>query len=160
MGSLEEDLEGLIIKDGNDAGTSNLVNLSFVGRFLTDRPIRAHIMKNRMASIWGPGKGVSIPKIKPWVFLFQFYHPLDLKRVLDNGPWNFENNILIVSKIFESDIPKDIPLNHVDVWVQVHNFPAGFISQNIGEHLGNSLGTFLDYDSKHNASLRKSYMLP
>nr|KYP72475.1 hypothetical protein KK1_005064 [Cajanus cajan]KYP72478.1 hypothetical protein KK1_005067 [Cajanus cajan] len=111
-----------------------------------------------MASIWRPGKGVSISELKPGVFLFQFYHPLDLKRARDNGPWNFENNILIVSKIFEGDIPKDIPLNHIDVWVQVHNLPAGFMSQNIGEHLGNSLGIFLDYDSKNNTSLWKSYM--
>nr|KYP64363.1 Uncharacterized protein At4g02000 family [Cajanus cajan]KYP64378.1 Uncharacterized protein At4g02000 family [Cajanus cajan] len=111
-----------------------------------------------MASIWRPGKGVSISELKPGVFLFQLYHPLDLKHILDNGPWNFENNILIVSKIFEGDIPKDTPLNHIDVWVQVHNLPAGFMSQNIGEHLGNSLGKFLEYDSKHNTSLWKSYM--
>nr|KYP48445.1 hypothetical protein KK1_029907 [Cajanus cajan] len=158
MDSLDENFEGLIIKDDDDGGTSNLVNLSHVGRFLTKRPICTHIMKIRMASIWRPGKGVSISELKPSVFLFQFYHPLDLKHVLDNGPWNFENNILIVSKIFEGDIPKDIPLNHVDVWVQVHNLPAGFMSQNIGELLGNSLGIFIDYDSKHNASLWKSYM--
>nr|KYP68844.1 Uncharacterized protein At4g02000 family [Cajanus cajan] len=158
MDSLEEDLEGLIIKDDDVGGTSNLVNLSLVGRFLSDRPIRTHIMKNRMASIWHPGKGVSISELKPGVFLFQFYHPLDLKRILDNGPWNFENNILIVSKIFEGDIPKDTPLNHIDVWVQVHNLPVGFMSQSIGVHLGNSLGKFLEYDSKHNTSLWKSYM--
>nr|KYP76527.1 hypothetical protein KK1_020773 [Cajanus cajan] len=155
MSSLEKDLEGLIIKDGDDGGTSNLVNLSLVGHFPTNRPIHTHIMKNRMASIWRPGKGVSISELKPGVFLFQFYHHLDLKHVLDNGLWNFENNILIESKIFEGDIPKDIPLNHVDVWVQVHNLPAGFMSQNIGEHLGNSLANFLDYDSKHNTSLWK-----
>nr|KYP46937.1 hypothetical protein KK1_031419 [Cajanus cajan] len=42
-------------------------------------------MKNCMASIWRLGKGVSISELKPGVFLFQFYHPIDLKRTVDPG---------------------------------------------------------------------------
>lgn len=38
--------------------------LCLVGRFLTDKSIRVHIMRERLAGIWRPGKGVSIKELK------------------------------------------------------------------------------------------------
>lgn len=47
-------------------------NLEFclVGHFFTDRSIRVLIMKDRLAEIWRPGKGVFIKKLEGGVFLF------------------------------------------------------------------------------------------
>lgn len=45
-----------------------------VGQFLTDRSINFIAMKNRIASIWGPGRGVCIKELGSQLYLFQFIH--------------------------------------------------------------------------------------
>nr|KYP64441.1 Uncharacterized protein At4g02000 family [Cajanus cajan] len=150
--------DGLIIPRPIDAEANSLIHLSLVGRFLTERTIRTMIMKDRMASIWRPVKGVSISEIQTNIFLFQFFHILDFNRIYEGGPWSFDNNMLILSKIHRGEIPTEVPLFHIPVWVQVHNLPAGFMSQEVGKLLGNAIGEYLAYDEKHNTSFWKAYM--
>lgn len=81
-----------------------------LGRFLTDRAINFNIIRSRMASIWHPGKGVNIREINTRLYLFQFFHLIDLKRILEGGPWTFDNQLLILHKLKPGDIPTSIPL--------------------------------------------------
>lgn len=90
--TVEVEVEG----EEEEHGRAN-TSLTLVGRFLTDRPIRSHIMKERMAGVWRPGRGVNIRDAGPSIFLFQFFHQLDLQKVLKQGPWSFDKNLLILS---------------------------------------------------------------
>ena len=60
--SLEEEEEGGLIVEGHDVNDRGQVKFDFrhclVGRFLTDKVINFPAMKNTMASLWRPGKGV------------------------------------------------------------------------------------------------------
>lgn len=78
---IEEEEEGLVYNVENDVEPSLDVELCLVGRFLTDRPIRTHIMKERMAGVWRPRKGVTIKEVELGRFVFQFFHKLDLSRI-------------------------------------------------------------------------------
>lgn len=124
-------------------------SLTLVGRFLTDRPIRSHIMKERMAGVWRPGSGVNIREARSGTFLFQFFHPLDLERVLKQGPWSFDKHLLILCVIPDGVAPNEVPLFQIPFWVQVHNIPNGFMSEAVGKHVGNTIGSFLEYDPKN-----------
>lgn len=55
MVEVEVDIE----EDGGDNGNTGLTP---VGHFLTDRPIRTHIMKEHMARVLRSGRGVLIGK--------------------------------------------------------------------------------------------------
>lgn len=80
-------MEGLSLHvEANDKGPEDL-QLCLVGRFVTTQSIRKHIMKERLAEIWRPLKGVSIREIVPGIILFQFVHVMDLERVCKGGPW-------------------------------------------------------------------------
>ena len=48
------------------------------GRFLTNKVINFAVIKSTMASLWRPGKGVSIKDLSPTLFLFQFFHEIDV----------------------------------------------------------------------------------
>lgn len=39
-------------------------------------------MKDRMADVWRPGKGVVIEEVEPGLFVFEFFHQLDIQRIL------------------------------------------------------------------------------
>jgi len=69
--------------------------LRLVGRFLTNRPIRSYMMMEKMETFWNPVKGVDIQEIEQGMYTFQFYHHLDMNRILKKGPWYFDNHLLV-----------------------------------------------------------------
>lgn len=52
----------------------------------------------------------------------------------------------------------NVSLFHVSFWVQVHNLPLGFMTQTVGTHQGNYIGTFMEYDKSNNSELWRKYM--
>lgn len=82
-----------------------------------------------MASVWRPVKGVCIKSLGPNPFLFQFYHELDVERVLKDDPWTFDQHLLIMSPLEEGMNPQQAPLFLVQMWVQIYDLPSGFISK-------------------------------
>lgn len=83
-------------------------------------------MKERLAEVWRPVKGVTIKEAEPDLFLFQFYHNLGLQRIYDGGPWSFDDYLLILGRVAVGYILGQIPLFRVSFWVQIHDFPVGF----------------------------------
>lgn len=156
--SLEDDVDELLLYNGATGGVVDDVQLYLVGRFITDRSIRTNVMKARMSEVWRPVRGVSIKEESPGIFLFQFFHRLDMEKVLKGGPWTFDNHILALESM-QMGVPlQAISLSHVDFWVQCHNLPVGFMSELVGKHLANYIGEFVDYDPSNNTSVWRAYM--
>lgn len=51
---------------------------------------------------------------------------------------------LIISRMKDGEIPKAVDLNILDLWVQIHNLRAGFMSENIIKEIGNYVGKFIE----------------
>lgn len=70
----EDEEEEVVVQDENqpEERMEERVDLSLclVGRFWTEKPIRSHIMKDRMGDIWRQGRGVNIKEIEKGLFLF------------------------------------------------------------------------------------------
>jgi 14-3-3 protein epsilon len=129
-----------------------------VGRFLSDRPIHVNSMKATMADVWRPVKGVKIKEAEKGLFLFQFSHELDMEAVLQGTPWSFDNRMLIVGRVQLGVQIENVPLYHVDFWVQVHNLPTGLMAEKVGRALANYIGSFVEYDKNNNSSFWRKYM--
>ena len=121
-------LEG-VADDSNDID----FNCCLVGCFLTNRPVNLMAMKNTLASIWRPVKGVCIRDIHPSLFLFQFFHELDMDRVIKGGLWTFNQHLLITGRLKVGDNPTQILLFFTEFWIQVHDLPCGFMSEKVGK---------------------------
>lgn len=61
------------------------------------------------------------------MFSFVFYHTLDLQKVLEGGPWTFEQILLVYHYLKEGEDPHLVRLNTMDIWVQVYDLPTGFV---------------------------------
>ena len=122
---------------------------ALIGRFLTDKPINFVAMKNTMASIWEPRKGIAVTEVGAGRYLFQFFHEFDVITFLNNGPWTFNQHILVVRKLMETDQADIVPLNQVTFWVQIHNLPVGFHSINIIKDIGDYVGSFFESDENN-----------
>lgn len=103
-------------------------------------------------------KGVTIHDIGGQRFLFHFFHSGDLKRVLDGGPWSFENNLLVLSPVQSGVKPVDIPLAYVNFLVYVYDLPTRFFSHRIGQLLGNFIGSFVEYDKNNGVMVWKDFL--
>ncbi|WJX13945.1 hypothetical protein P8452_04279 [Trifolium repens] len=72
-----------------DAAINHDVNLCLVGRFVHDRPIKFNNMKVRMADVWRLVKSMVVKDASPGLYLFKFFHPMDVEEVLKGGPLDF-----------------------------------------------------------------------
>jgi 14-3-3 protein epsilon len=111
-----------------------------------------------MADVWRPVKGVKIKEATTGLFLFQFAHALDMEAVLQGGPWAFNNQMLIMERVQLGVQIENIPLHHVDFWVQVHNLPTGLMAERVGKTLANYIGSFVEYDKNNKGSFWREYM--
>ncbi|GAU37962.1 hypothetical protein TSUD_269770 [Trifolium subterraneum] len=82
-----------------NSGEQYNVNLCMVGRFIHDRPIKFNIMKARLADVWRPVKGMIVKEATQGLYLFQFFHPLDVEEVMKGGPWLFDNYTLVIDRM-------------------------------------------------------------
>ncbi|XP_074351624.1 uncharacterized protein At4g02000-like [Apium graveolens] len=104
-------------------------------------------MQNVLASLWRPKEGMEVHDIGGHRYSFVFYHPLDLQKVLDGGPWTFEQNMLIYHKLQENEDPHLVKLKSMDIWVQIYDLPQGLVSENILTSIGNFVGSFIKIDA-------------
>ncbi|XVF47367.1 hypothetical protein PTKIN_Ptkin03bG0103300 [Pterospermum kingtungense] len=81
-----------------------------------------------------------------------------MKRVANEGPWSFDNHLLILGRIKPGETLKEIPLLHIHFWVQIHVLPMGFMSLSVGKLLGDYIGEFVEYDARNNSTFWKTYM--
>ena len=113
----EEEEGGLVLKDEENLNIKSEIWWCLVGCFLTDRDINIATMKSTLASMWRPIKGVYVQDLAPNLFLFQFFHEMDLQCVMKNGPWNSNNHLLLMKRLEKGEQPTRMKLTDVDFWV-------------------------------------------
>ncbi|GAU40727.1 hypothetical protein TSUD_14120 [Trifolium subterraneum] len=151
----EEELNFVV---GEDTDEQQDLNLCLVGRFVHDRPIRFKSMKACLADVWRLVKGMTVKEATQGLYLFKFFHPLDVEEVLKGGPWTFDNVTLIIDKLKIWVALQDIPLFHVNFWVQIHDVAIGMMLETVGKGLANYIGEFVEYDKNNNTSFWRKYM--
>ena len=148
--------EGLTLSLDSEPATVAILEHCLLGRVLTDREIQFAYFSECMSRAWKPGKRVTITKSVADRYLFQFHHKVDAARVLEEGPWLYDNFHIVVDRIAPGAVANLVPLNHIDFWVQVHGLPFGFNQPKVGQGIGSFLGTLKSFDDRN--SIHSSYM--
>jgi hypothetical protein len=118
--------------------------------------IRFAYFKERLGHFWKPGKKVLILQADNGCFLFQFNHRLDAAKVLDEGPWLFDNYNMVIERIAPCVVSASVNLNYLDLWIQVHHLPFGCIQPKVGQAVGRFLGELKEYN--HRNTVHSTYM--
>lgn len=53
---------------------------------------------------------------------------------------------------------ENIPLNHVEFWVQIHGLLTGMMIEKVGRTMATFIGSFVEYDKNNNTSFWREYM--
>lgn len=75
--------------------------LCLVGRFLIEGVVDFPAMQQTMAALWRPGKGVFIKEVDVNLYLFQFYHEVDIRRVMNGSHWSLNRKALVIARMRE-----------------------------------------------------------
>ncbi|XP_074358056.1 uncharacterized protein LOC141697535 [Apium graveolens] len=109
--------------------------------------VNINAMQNIMASLCRPNEGMRVHDIGGLRYSFTFFHPMDIHKVIDGGPWSFKQATLVLHKFAEGEDPCTVKMQSVEMWVQAYDIPRGFILENILRSVGKSVGTFIRVDS-------------
>ncbi|KAF4363665.1 hypothetical protein F8388_026273 [Cannabis sativa] len=117
-------------------------------------PIFQHIM----ADLWKPVRGMYVKELSPNLFLFQFYHEMDIHRVITGSPWTFDRKHLILERLKEGDNPKAMKLDKMEMWVQIHDLQPGCMTEAVVRAAGAYLGGFVETDPNNFIGVWKDYL--
>ncbi|XP_031126222.1 uncharacterized protein LOC116028601 [Ipomoea triloba] len=81
-------------------------------------------------------------------YLFTFYHERDIARVLSDGPWTFDQNLVLLRRLEDGDDPMIVALTKASFWIQMHDVPVGFMSDKVARMIGNHVGIYEQSDSR------------
>nr|GMC76582.1 uncharacterized protein LOC109174453 [Ipomoea batatas] len=111
-----------------------------------------------MATIWRPTRGMNVRELQPHRYLFRFFLEKDVQRIIDDGPWSYEQSVLILQRTTLSEDPESVPLNMADFWVQIHGLPAGFRSEAVIQAIGKFVGVLVKTDDRNfDGSIRQFF---
>ncbi|XP_060957652.1 uncharacterized protein LOC133029176 [Cannabis sativa] len=154
----EEEESEEILEDEEDGNPVFDGRWSLVGKLLTGRISDYKVFQNMIADLWKPGKGMTVKILEQNRFLFQFYHEIDIQRVINGSPWTFDRKHLILKRLKAGDNPKMVELDTIDMWVQIHDLQSGFKTEQAVQKAGNYIGTFLSSDPNNFHGIWRDYL--
>ena len=86
-----EQEEVIVVKDEERKEEIESCGQSLLGKFLTCKPFNKWAAHNTLKKAWGLHDGVQLVEVGQNLFQFKFQTEFDMERVLNGGPWSFDN---------------------------------------------------------------------
>ena len=154
----KEEEEEIPITSKSRADLLEECSLSLFGHLLTDRLQNQRALKNTLKSTWKMGSDLQIVEVGNNILQFKFNSEYQLQWVEQNGPWNFENNLLLLCRWRKGLSASNIVFSHSPFWVQIWGLPFEHMSIELGRELGNSLGRFIESNRRTGHSDQAKFM--
>lgn len=90
-------LEDISISKNNNPELIEECSHNLFGRLLLDRHQNLRALKSTLRSAWKMGFDLRIAEVGNKILQFKFNSMYQLNWVERNGPWNFDNNLLLLT---------------------------------------------------------------
>ena len=144
----KEEEEEISISSANSSNLLEECELSLFGRLLADRNQNMRAFKSTLRSVWKMGSDLRIVDVGKNIFQFKFSSSYQLEWVERNGPWNFDNNLLLLCKWRKGLLVTNISFTHSPLWIQVWGLPFESMTEEVGKDLGSKLGKYIESDRR------------
>nr|XP_045084657.1 uncharacterized protein LOC123494088 [Aegilops tauschii subsp. strangulata] len=132
--------------------------LKAVGKLLSDRPAKAEHVSRTLREVWCPFTGVDCKELGRNRFLFSFHDEAGKRKALNNGPWRFNKELLVMEDFTPSKTIDEYEFKKIPIWVRAYDVPLGAMCRETGELIGKQVGEVLDVDLDENDSAMGEYM--
>ncbi|KAM0888002.1 hypothetical protein ACQ4PT_028605 [Festuca glaucescens] len=117
-----------------------------VGKLMSEKPALPEALKNTVGKIWCPLKGVTCKDLGENVFRFTFHQVSGWRKALEEGPWMFEGEALVMEDFDAAKTPDEYEFCKIPIWIRVGNLPLGKLDKETGILVGNKVGEFEDVE--------------
>ena len=134
MEQMEDLLKGLKLSEAErrgvklgwvDKGKEKKQDAMALGTLISEKPAIVDAVARSVGRVWCPMKGVQCKEMGDTIFMFTFLHPGGKKKALDDGPWMFNKELLVMEDYVPSKTLQEYAFSHVPIWVRVENIPMG-----------------------------------
>ena len=99
------------------------------------------------------------------LFQFKFQSEYELDRILQGGPWSFDNQLLMLKRWKAGMSSKNVVLEHASMWIQIWGVPFDMMASKVAMEIGNKMGVVEDVErwrrsKEQNLFLRVRVALP
>ena len=105
-------------------------------------------LKSTLRLVWKMGSDLRIVEVGNNTLQFKFSLRYQMKWVEKSGPWNFDNNLLLLCRWKNGLTLANISFTHSPFWVQVWGLPFENMLEEVGKEVGNRLGHFIEVDKR------------
>ncbi|GKF92380.1 reverse transcriptase [Tanacetum coccineum] len=105
------------VVDFADDDTHDERQFTLVGKVYTNRVINFQKLQRILMDAWRPRRSVRIQELEGGLFLAVFEHPVDMMRVLDDGPWLVERDLVIITSLDEDEQPSNVEMSKILFWI-------------------------------------------
>ncbi|CAN6197596.1 unnamed protein product [Urochloa humidicola] len=151
METMEEMMErmnekkGFRVERAPTVGTKPLCPQA-IGKVMVEKPAHADGLAKTLGRIWFPIKGINYKDLGENHFLFTFLQAESKGRAIEDGPWMFGKDLVLVAELDESKSIEDMEFAYIPIWLRVMKLPFGMMNEATGEAIGAELGSFIDMD--------------
>lgn len=118
-----------------------------VGRLVADRYVSMETIKNTLLQSWRPVGNLTFKVLGDNLFLIEFQHGTDKKRVLEGRPWVLEGNLFLVEDYDWRISPTQLKFDKASFWVRMFNLPLACMGREVGRKIGSSMGVVEEIDT-------------
>ncbi|CAN6246699.1 unnamed protein product [Urochloa humidicola] len=129
-----------------------------IGKVLAEKLVNADGLAQALGRIWCPIKGVSCKDLGENQFLFTFGQASGKRRALEEGPWMFGKDLLIMVELDESKTIDEMEFAFIPIWVRVMKLLLGMMNKATGEAIGEEIGTFMAMDMDEDGTVMGRYL--
>lgn len=106
-------------------------SLSLVGNFLTTQPYNQRAAKSTLRAVWKKG----------------FTLESQLKWVLNNGSWSFDNHPLVLRRWERGMTAASVTFQTLLIWIQIWGLPFDLLTEETGRDIENGIGKVVEIDA-------------
>lgn len=115
-----------------------------LGKLLSEKLAHPDALERALGKVWCPIKGIECKSLGENKFLFTFFQAFGKRRALEERPWVFSNELLVMADLDETKAIDEIEFHTIPIWIRVMKLPVGLMNKAAGEAIGNEVGEFLE----------------
>lgn len=121
-----------------------------VGKLWMDKKTNKEAFRSVLARIWRAEGRVSFKELQDNLWIFEFSDVETKLRVLEERPWSFDRQILVLHDFDGFTLPFQMEFTHSSWWIQVHDMPLLCMTKAVGSKIGESMGSLEEVDVASN----------
>jgi hypothetical protein len=133
-------------------------SLSLFGKFLSTKSFNRRAARETMKRVWKMNSECKILEVGMDILQFKFNTGFQLNWVVENGPWSFENNLLLLRRWEKGLSTRNLSFTHTPFWIQIWGLPFDLVSEQTGEIIGGRIGKYISGDDHKGPSDQAKFL--